>query len=150
VKKTIIAVALLLPFFSFSCFLDYFELDIVKPVPVGSSFKVKYGQTVQVNPGAMRITFSDVLGDSRCPLDVVCVWAGVADIFMKFEIRGSRPISDTLHIGGYIWEGSVARHHTVEAFGYNVTLLQLDPYPKMSVPRNYKEYVATLKVEKKL
>src|SRR5688500_566979 len=43
-------------------------------------FNVRYGQTVTV--AGTRISFTEI-NDSRCPKDVVCVWAGDAAVRLE-------------------------------------------------------------------
>ena len=52
----------------------------------GTSFTLAPGETAAVKGTDARITFNKVQDDSRCPVDVTCVWAGDA----KAEIVISR------------------------------------------------------------
>ena len=61
---------------------------------VGQAFDMKIGETVSV--GDLRLTFRSVEGDSRCPIDAVCVWAGDAEIALKIE-QGSQAAVAALH-----------------------------------------------------
>ena len=45
---------------------------------VGQTFDLKVGQTAQI--GQLQIAFRGVSQDSRCAVDVTCVWAGDATI----------------------------------------------------------------------
>lgn len=81
------------------------------------------GQSAQV--GALKVTFTGVLSDSRCPVDVVCVWAG--DAVARLEV--SQP------------QGSVeARElHTLEnqpvTYGsFRIALVRLDPEARSTRP----------------
>jgi hypothetical protein len=49
--------------------------------PAGSTFTLRYGQTATV--AGTRVTFADVVADSRCPRDVVCAWAGDAAVRLE-------------------------------------------------------------------
>lgn len=55
---------------------------------VGREFKLKVGQVVTLGGGGLRVRFVRVSSDSRCPVDVDCVWAGNAELL--FEVGGSR------------------------------------------------------------
>lgn len=50
---------------------------VVEP---GASFALAPGQTATIRGTDTRITFSLVREDSRCPVDVTCVWEGDAKI----------------------------------------------------------------------
>jgi hypothetical protein len=56
----------------------------VEPAPTqyampGDTVELRYGATAQVGD-SLRITFQAVETDSRCPINVQCVWAGDAEI----------------------------------------------------------------------
>lgn len=55
---------------------------------VGREFKLKVGRVVTLDRGALRVRLVRVSSDSRCPVDVDCVWAGNAELL--FEVGGSR------------------------------------------------------------
>ncbi len=46
----------------------------------GAEFSLSVGKTAAVTGTPYRITFNRVTEDSRCPVDVTCVWAGDAKI----------------------------------------------------------------------
>ena len=52
----------------------------------GVEFSLALGRTASINSSGARITFKQVSEDSRCPVDVQCVWAGDA----KIELTVSR------------------------------------------------------------
>jgi hypothetical protein len=53
----------------------------------GVEFELPLGKTATLNASGVRITFQQVKEDSRCPVDVQCVWAGEA----KIQLTVSRP-----------------------------------------------------------
>ena len=48
--------------------------------------RIALGETETVD--GLAITFDAVLMDSRCPADVVCVWAGIARVTLTLEGEG--------------------------------------------------------------
>jgi hypothetical protein len=52
---------------------------------------LKIGQTISI--GDLRLTFRSVEGDSRCAIDVVCVWAGDAEIALSIEQGGKAAVA---------------------------------------------------------
>ena len=50
----------------------------VRQQELGRAFSMKIGESITV--GDLRLTFRSVEGDSRCPIDAVCVWAGDGEI----------------------------------------------------------------------
>jgi hypothetical protein len=54
---------------------------------IGSPFRIGVGESVRVEGTDVVLGFDQVTEDSRCPADVVCVWAGTARL--KAWVRGS-------------------------------------------------------------
>ncbi|HEY4612667.1 MAG TPA: hypothetical protein VII11_06760 [Bacteroidota bacterium] len=101
---------------------------------------------VLLTPDNVLVTFSDVAQDSRCPSDVVCVWAGMAEIVLKLERPQGGSENDTLRISGLV--KTPYRASTIDVFGYRISLLQLDPYPKFEERNEPRVYEALLEIEK--
>ena len=59
-------------------------------VTVGLSdiFTIGVGQSARITGEDMVITFDEVIGDSRCPQNVTCVWAGVASSQVAITHQG--------------------------------------------------------------
>ena len=49
-------------------------------VSVGDTVSLRFGEAVTIAQSGLRVQFRNVVGDSRCPIDVVCVWAGDAHV----------------------------------------------------------------------
>jgi hypothetical protein len=81
--------------------------------------------------------------DSRCPQNVVCVWAGMARIFFTISEKDiskdlsidfeSKPIKTTVDLGGQ---------------KYEIEILDVLPYPKNNVEIKQKDYKVSLIVKK--
>lgn len=83
------------------------------------------------------------ISDSRCPTGVNCVWAG--------EVKVTLEVTNTLAEGGEPVEVRLtlqARQGpaTASVFGYELELLNVDPYPKDQVTTARGHYVAVIKV----
>ena len=83
---------------------------------VGRAFDMKIGETISV--GDLRLTFRSVEGDSRCAIDVVCVWAGDAEIALKIE-QGSQAAVAALH--------TTLEPKKTEWNGYTIALVSVSP-----------------------
>lgn len=59
---------------------------------LGEEFRLGFGQTAAVRGTNVTVFFRDVLEDSRCPEDVVCVWAGNARI--QLRVSDGRSMTD--------------------------------------------------------
>lgn len=112
------------------------DLDLSRTAPI--EFTLQIGGQRQV--GAAQITFEGVSGDSRCPADVQCVWAGDAAVALEVgPAAGDGPAYQiTLHTG--------VEPRAAEVLGLRITLLELAPTPVAGVPIGPEEYRATLRV----
>jgi len=103
-------------------------------------FSLGLGQSAMTADGKLVIKFKAVLEDSRCPVNVVCVWAGNGKV--EFEV---------IDIDGQT--KSVALNTEEEpkaaAFkGHRLTLLALDPPRRDGVSIVPMDYVVTIRVQK--
>ena len=103
------------------------------------SVLIRVAQTIVVE--GIRVRFNAVESDSRCPSDVVCVWAG--DAVAQFSVEQNCACeSPTVRL---------ELHTTLEpksdaAYGYRVELRQLAPYPKTSSPIRKDAYSAWIRL----
>ena len=110
-------------------------------VPFEEVFTLAYGESYLVRPEKIEIGFSELLTESRCPLDVYCKWQGLARIQLWLHHPGQDTIYLEPFIYGYVSKENTAAHKSVYSRKYRVTLLQLDPYPSshtvQPVPADY-------------
>lgn len=101
---------------------------------LGEEIEIKFGEQVTIPSEGIRVAFSALLGDSRCPADVTCVWAGNAEVTVQLNDEGidlntnpgpERPTQGTIS-------------------GYTIELVALDPYPESERSTEEEDYVATL------
>lgn len=88
-------------------------------VALAQEFPLRPGETAQLHGANLRLTFVEVLEDSRCPIDVVCVWAGNAKI--QLHVRGVG--TDDLELDTFGDTGGYAR--MVEFEGHRIHLVSL-------------------------
>ena len=105
------------------------------------SVRIRVTQTVIVE--GVKVRFSAVESDSRCPMDVVCVWEGdaVANFVVEQNCNCDTPSFE------------LKLHTTLEpksgtAHGFKVELLQLQPYPRASSPTKRDAYYAWIRLTK--
>lgn len=48
---------------------------------------LKPGETASDASGSITVTFVEVLEDSRCPADAVCVWAGQVKVLLEVAME---------------------------------------------------------------
>lgn len=104
-------------------------------VLLNEEFVVAPGDTVQIEDTSQRVHFVGVIGDSRCPIDVVCIQAG--DAIVRIEIRSSRH--------GELYDLHTADGRPVMDGGLTISLVRLIPSPVSSRTIASDEYRATLR-----
>ena len=107
---------------------------VVEP---GVAFTLAPGQTATVRRADARVTFREVREDSRCPVDVQCVWAGDAKVEVTIARTGAPTETKTLSI--------TAPDNEVQSGNMKLRFVGLTPVPRQSdtAPRNYlAEFVA--------
>ena len=55
---------------------------------LGEEFELAVHQTAQITAEKISVTFQEVLEDSRCPVDVTCIWAGLAEESLRVAVSG--------------------------------------------------------------
>ncbi len=96
------------------------------------------GEEIRVD-GIFRVLLSDVTEDSRCPVDVVCVWEGNGAVVVGLTLGTGPTHPFTLN--------TAVEPRSAEHGGYRVTLLNLDPAPRSDTPIERDRYRATLRIE---
>ena len=102
---------------------------------LGRSFLMKVGESVTV--GELRLTFRSVEGDSRCPTDVVCVWAGDGEVALRVE-QGNKAAVAALH--------TTLEPKKTEWEGYTIGLVSLRPERKANTGIDAADYRAEILV----
>jgi hypothetical protein len=109
----------------------------------GQEFALGGGQEAVFSGADLRVRFSELLEDSRCPTEVECFWTGQARIAVIVQPTG-RP-STTAYFNTNPAPGENVK--TVRAGDYSIELRSLDPYPRTPEdPISFEDYRATLLV----
>ena len=142
VQKVIIVICM----FFLACPTDWFNRT--EKHKFGEPFSLKVGKKCEMIPDNLAIGFRKVIADSRCPLEVNCVWEGRADLDVWLRPAGEDTVFIIPHIFGYVTREYSMQHVSVDTLGYKITLRQLDPYPKHDITNDYSNYVAEFVVTK--
>jgi hypothetical protein len=114
------------------------EDQVTKPVsPADSEFTLRVGEHRQLEPRRTRLGFERVVADSRCPIHVVCVWAGEATV--RLWLVESR---DTAFVELRM-PGPFA---AAETLGLRIDPIKLEPVPEVPGPIDPSSYRLTLRV----
>lgn len=112
--------------------IDSKSLDQTFDIP----FSLKFGQSANIHAENLKITFLQVREDSRCPVDVTCIWQGTASL--EFAISQIQNIPITL-----------SNDNPKSVFGkYQIYLIDVTPYPVSSSTIKQNDYIAFLKITK--
>src|SRR6476620_783868 len=84
------------------------------------------GQEATISGENLRLRFTDVLEDSRCPTEVECFWTGQARIAVAVEPAGRAATTADFNTNPAPGQNV----QTVEVDGYTIELKSLDPYPR--------------------
>jgi hypothetical protein len=79
------------------------------------------------------------INDSRCPSDVVCVWAGKADVKIMVE----QPVAGTIILSTYDNQADTVGN-------YSFKIIDVLPYPISTKTVKLEDYDVVLKIEKLL
>jgi hypothetical protein len=103
-------------------------------------FFLRVGEEVRSPDTVMRIGFAGVRNDSRCPVDVVCIWAGDAAVEIGVAFGMGPTVPYVLH--------TALEPRGVELGNCRITLVEVRPAPvsTSSIPQD--QYVAGLRLER--
>lgn len=105
-------------------------------VGTDAQFRLAPGQSAQVAGSDLSVRFDGVSGDSRCPIGVMCVWAGDAAVHLRL-VRGSgQPSAATLHV--------TTLPRAVTDGPATIELVMLDPVAHRDTPIKPSDYRVTL------
>ena len=104
---------------------------------VEADLSLELGDTARAD--GLEITFESVVQDSRCPEDVVCVWAGLAQVALRLD----GTVDTLLVTDPELAPGAVAQRGDVR-----VRAVDLLPYPGSNAHRNGEAPVVFLQTER--
>lgn len=113
--------------------------ESMKTAAPGESFTLQILQSVRIEPGGTVLQFSEVASDSRCPVDVTCVWEGNAEVVLR--ATGSGDDSAELRLGTH-------EPRTARFGGLAIELVSVAPLPKEGLKPRLAEYEVTLRVNR--
>ncbi|XOV91413.1 MAG: hypothetical protein ACFHWX_14490 [Bacteroidota bacterium] len=107
-------------FILFSC------KDEVRRIQLNETFVLNFDETKVLDADEQfTVTFSDLLGDSRCPANANCIWAGQAKV--KIEILENGEVLYVELVSGATLDNETSK---VNIGHYTIELLKVIPYPE--------------------
>ncbi len=106
----------------------------------GEEVTLRIGQSVAIKGEDLKITFAGVSGDSRCPADAVCVWAGEVTCLMEIKQDGGISFVD------FVYPGLTGDYNQLLYNGHTYNF-KVQPYPYSDKPIADSEYRLFLMVD---
>ena len=105
----------------------------------GSPFSLAFGASDQSSDGQVEATFTKVVSDSRCPLNVVCVWEG--EVTVELDVKAGAVV-ETITLSDH---PNIGPRDTIN--NYIFILLDVQPYPESTEELDMEDYTIELQVE---
>jgi hypothetical protein len=107
--------------------------------------QLRVGETSSLDGGALQVTVAQVIEDSRCPMDVMCVWMGRARVALHVVVDGADrgDVTVTLYPSP---RNQPAPELDAMVDRYVLSLTDLQPYPRAGQPQPLDQRIATIHV----
>jgi hypothetical protein len=117
------------------------NMEVTSAFVLNNSIIIAQGNCAGDSRTHTYICFDSVVGDSRCPRGVECIWEGNGEARFKFMQSDDAPLFFNLntHLG--------FTNDTIVG-GYKFTLKALNPYPSIQDVISQKVYSAEIEIEK--
>jgi len=130
---------ILIILFVFAAFVSCNKEEVANSFLLGLENDFKINGVYHSSENTLKFSIIEI-NDSRCPSDVVCVWAGKADVKIKVE----SPVSGNLILSTII-NGMDTNMDTLG--NYSFQLIDVSPYPVSTEEIKLEDYNVTLKIE---
>ena len=123
--------------------------DVLAPgtaveVRVGESFTLAVGETATLPGAGISVRLVAISTDSRCPIDVNCVWAGDVAVALRATVVGGAPETLELH-----HPTEVMGPRRVAVGGHWIELVRVEPAPVSDGPIPEADYRATFRLDER-
>ena len=108
---------------------------------LNDTLTIAYQDTLRNADENRWLTFSSLVQDSRCAINVVCIWEGNAEISFTF-FNGAKNASFNLNT-----HPMFGRDTTV--LGFDFSLIEVDPYPHIDSLYTADDYSAKILINNK-
>jgi len=114
-----------------------------KTVTLTDSFSLAIGQSASIDGEGLGIKFVDISADSRCPLEVLCIWQGEVACLVEITHSGTGQEKVLTHPG-------LTNEMSKAQFGAYQFTFSVEPYPKAGKEIKKSAYRLNLLVTKTL
>lgn len=101
--------------------------------------EMQVGESMDDVQSGSVLTFVEIVQDSRCPADAICVSSGFVQAHFAIQ-EGERTREAILTLG----DMSSGDTNVMNVGEFTVTLLEVNPHPLASAPVDYADYTVTL------
>ncbi len=108
---------------------------------IDEPFVLRLGGMAEIEGTTVRVRFEEVLDDSRCPIDVACVWSGVLRVRLGVDFTDPSGVAHVMQIE------FDTLGQTGLAAGLRFSLLAAKPAPVSTRPIDPADYAALILVE---
>ncbi len=126
-------------FFLSSCITES-NLNFDKSISVkkddSTTVSLNYKESIFIND-EFSISFEGVNNDSRCPIDVICVWAGNAEIVLKIR---NKNFEQNFILNSYLFPRTIVYNQ------YEIELKKVLPEKKSQIELKQSDYSIQLKI----
>ncbi len=128
-SMAIILIAIVAPLLPTGCDNKSGEIS----AELGEEVDLKIGETVSIEDESLKIKFTEVVGDSRCPTGATCVWEG--EVSCALEIT----YLDESYTKTIVQPGLTQQNSTDIFQEYEITF-GVQPYPEVDKEIKHEEY----------
>jgi hypothetical protein len=109
------------------------------PAELGAPVKIRIGQTATYNGGTLKVSFDNLLEDSRCPVEYVCVEAGEVRVRLGADQADVPPVRFDL-------SSSSVPLAVYDYAGFRIAYINLEPQPSVTHPPQRSDYLLSIVV----
>jgi len=106
---------------------------------LGDTLTLNYKDKFVTQANDFWVSFDSVVADSRCPIDVECIWAGNAEIGFSAGTE--------LENRFFVLNTHPYRSRDTIMFFHHISLISVDPYPHSDSLYSASDYSVKIKVE---
>ncbi len=114
-------------------------------ITLGQEFEIDYKESGTYDEAGLEFIFSEVLEESRCPTNVICVWEGRAVVALTVNDDAQDPptIIQLATLNSLDGDSLL----TATYGNYQIELIDVKPYPDNLDIQDFDDYSVVLKVE---
>jgi hypothetical protein len=122
-----------------SVFVD--DIEDYDRLSINETINLSYKECLEDKTEGIFLCLDSIVGDSRCPVGVMCFWEGNAEVRFTFGKYNDKSVTFSLNTSG------IFRRDTILS-GYKISLTELSPYPVFGHRIDQKDYRAGVLVKK--